>query len=47
MFEVDVPPGFRYRPGFTSIDDETVLSEAIGRLEFSTFDMRGVVARRG
>lgn len=46
LFDVDVPGGFQYRNDFISVDDETVLSEAIGRLEFSTFEMRGVVARR-
>ena len=46
LFDVDVPDGFRYRDDFISGDEESLLAEAIARLEFSTFEMRGVVARR-
>jgi alkylated DNA repair dioxygenase AlkB len=46
LFEVDVPSGFQYRDDFISKDDEALLADAISRLEFSTFEMRGVVARR-
>ncbi|MCA1563092.1 MAG: alpha-ketoglutarate-dependent dioxygenase AlkB [Acidobacteria bacterium] len=46
LFDVDVPAGFQYRNDFISVDEETALSEAIGQVEFSTFEMRGVVARR-
>src|SRR2546422_9728566 len=42
----DAPEGFHYRDGFITIDEEASLAEEIARLEFSTFEMRGVVARR-
>jgi alkylated DNA repair dioxygenase AlkB len=46
LFDVDVPDGFGYRTDFISGDHEASLAAAIARLEFSTFEMRGVVARR-
>jgi alkylated DNA repair dioxygenase AlkB len=46
LFDVDVPNGFQHRKDFISTDDEALLAEEIARLEFSTFEMRGVVARR-
>ena len=46
LFEAPVPPGFHYRDDFITTVDEVELVDAIGRLEFSTFEMRGVVARR-
>ena len=46
LFERDVPDGFRYRDDFISRAEEAALAEEIGRLEFSNFEMRGVVARR-
>src|SRR3954447_23023203 len=46
LFDANVPDGFRYRAGFIAIDEEDVLAEAISRVEFSNFEMRGVVARR-
>jgi alkylated DNA repair dioxygenase AlkB len=46
LFDVDVPNGFHYRDDFISADEETSLVEAIGGIDFSTFEMRGVVARR-
>jgi alkylated DNA repair dioxygenase AlkB len=46
LFEVQLPNGFQYRDDFISPDEETSLAAEIGRLEFSTFEMRGVVARR-
>jgi alkylated DNA repair dioxygenase AlkB len=46
LFETDVPDGFHYRPDFISDDEERSLVEAIAGLEFSTFEMRGVAARR-
>jgi len=45
LFE-EYPDGFRYEPGFLSVDEETALAAAIGQIEFSTFEMRGVAARR-
>jgi alkylated DNA repair dioxygenase AlkB len=46
LFELDVPDGFQYRPEFISEEEEANLVRHISRLEFSTFEMRGVVARR-
>lgn len=46
MFSADVPDGFHYREDFIAAGDEARLAEEIARLEFSTFEMRGVVARR-
>jgi hypothetical protein len=46
LFDLDVPNGFQYRNDFISADDEAFLTEEITRLEFSTFEMRGVAARR-
>jgi alkylated DNA repair dioxygenase AlkB len=46
LFDPDVPDGFVYRPDFISAEEETQLVDAIGRVEFSAFEMRGVVARR-
>ena len=46
LFETDLPGGFRYRPEFVSADEEASLAEKIGAVEFSAFEMRGVVARR-
>jgi alkylated DNA repair dioxygenase AlkB len=46
LFDPDVPDGFVYREGFITPGEEAQLIEAIHRVEFSTFEMRGVVARR-
>jgi hypothetical protein len=46
LFDVDVPNGFKYRDGFITHDEETSLAAEIARVEFSTFEMRGVAARR-
>jgi alkylated DNA repair dioxygenase AlkB len=46
LFEADVPPGFHYRNDFITRNEEASLADEIGRLEFSPFEMRGVVARR-
>jgi alkylated DNA repair dioxygenase AlkB len=46
LFDVDAPEGFQYRDGFITSDEEASLVEEIARLEFSTFEMRGVAARR-
>ena len=46
LFEVDLPDGFRYRPDFITPDEEASLADAIARVEFETFEMRGVAARR-
>ena len=46
MFEPHVPSGFQYRDAFITNDEEAHLANEIGKVEFSTFEMRGVVARR-
>jgi alkylated DNA repair dioxygenase AlkB len=46
LFEPDLPDGLRYRPDFITRDDEAELLEQIARVEFATFEMRGVIARR-
>jgi alkylated DNA repair dioxygenase AlkB len=46
LLSANLPDGFHYRDDFISSDDEASLVEAIGGLEFSAFEMRGVVARR-
>jgi hypothetical protein len=46
LFDVDAPEGFHYRNDFISAEEEASLGAEIGRLQFSTFEMRGVVARR-
>ena len=46
LFGPAVPDGFAYRPDFLSPDEEAALLRDIAQVEFSTFEMRGVVARR-
>ena len=46
LFEPDLPDGFVYRSDFISAQEEAELIEAIRSVEFSAFEMRGVVARR-
>jgi alkylated DNA repair dioxygenase AlkB len=46
LFAPDVPEGFAYRDDFISAGEEAELVAAIGSIEYSTFEMRGVVARR-
>ncbi|HEX4915105.1 MAG TPA: alpha-ketoglutarate-dependent dioxygenase AlkB [Vicinamibacterales bacterium] len=46
LFGPDLPPGFHYREEFISVDEERQLVAAIGAVEFGSFEMRGVVARR-
>jgi alkylated DNA repair dioxygenase AlkB len=47
LFETNrLPEGFQYRTDFISGDEQRMLVSAIERIEFSTFEMRGVVARR-
>lgn len=46
LFEPVLPDGFHYREGFVTPAEESALTEEIGRVEFSTFEMRGVIARR-
>lgn len=46
LFDAIVPDGFRYRRDFMTPDEEAALVDAIAGIEFATFEMRGVVARR-
>jgi alkylated DNA repair dioxygenase AlkB len=46
LFGADLPGGFRYAPGFVTALEERELAAAIAAIEFSNFEMRGVVARR-
>jgi 2OG-Fe(II) oxygenase superfamily len=46
LLGVDVPDGFRYHDDFITADEEAALAGTIGSLEFATFEMRGVAARR-
>ena len=46
LFGADLPEGFLHRDEFISTAEEAALAEHIGRVEFATFEMRGVVARR-
>jgi alkylated DNA repair dioxygenase AlkB len=46
LFEADVPPGFSYRDEFITADEERALAAAVAAIEFATFEMRGVVAKR-
>jgi alkylated DNA repair dioxygenase AlkB len=46
LFEPNLPSGFFYRADFITEDEESHLANEIARVEFSTFEMRGVVARR-
>ena len=46
LFEPKLPSGFRYRDEFISVAEELALVRSIAGVEFSTFEMRGVVAKR-
>ena len=46
LFGVDAPPGFRYRAELIGEAEEQALVEQIGAVQFSTFEMHGVIARR-
>jgi alkylated DNA repair dioxygenase AlkB len=46
LFDLDVPRGFQYRDDFITTDEEASLAGDIDRVDFSNFEMRGVVARR-
>jgi alkylated DNA repair dioxygenase AlkB len=46
LFEDPLPTGFQYRDDFVTAEEEASLARAIATIEFSTFEMRGVVARR-
>jgi alkylated DNA repair dioxygenase AlkB len=46
LFAADLPSGFLHQDDFISTAEEADLVAHIQRLEFETFEMRGVVARR-
>jgi alkylated DNA repair dioxygenase AlkB len=46
LFDASVPAGFHYQPDFLTSDEESRLAREIARVQFSTFEMHGVVARR-
>lgn len=46
LFEANVPDGYRYQGSFITPAEEEALITEIARIEFSTFEMRGVAARR-
>src|SRR4051812_576555 len=46
LLDLDVPEGFAYRDDFITAAEEADLAQAIAAVEFSNFEMRGVVARR-
>lgn len=46
LFGADLPPGFEYRDEFLTPAEETELVDHINRVEFATFEMRGVTAKR-
>jgi alkylated DNA repair dioxygenase AlkB len=46
LFPPELPAGFRYEDAFLSPDEEGALLADVGAVTFSSFEMRGVVARR-
>jgi len=46
LFDVEVPEGFHYRLDFLDAVEESALVSSIERIEFSAYELRGVVARR-
>jgi alkylated DNA repair dioxygenase AlkB len=46
LFAPDTPAGFDYREDFISRAEQAALLEEIARVEFSDFEMRGVIAKR-
>ena len=46
LFGPDLPPGFKYQTDFITAGEEQLLAAAIATIEFTTFEMRGVTARR-
>lgn len=46
LFEPALPSGFQHRSDFISPEEERDLAAHIRAIEFATFEMRGVVARR-
>ena len=46
LFDAHVPDGFLHRDDFITPDEEARLVADLATIEFATFEMRGVVARR-
>jgi hypothetical protein len=46
LFGPNLPPGFQYRDDFISAAEQAGLVDHINEIEFATFEMRGVVAKR-
>jgi alkylated DNA repair dioxygenase AlkB len=46
LFEHPLPSGFQYRENFITEPQERLLLDAIAAVEFSNFELRGMVARR-
>lgn len=46
LFEPELPRGFSYHPAFVTEAEEQALTVALADVEFSAFEMRGVVAKR-
>lgn len=46
LFEVELPSGLEYRRDFVSVAEEAAFVGDINTVEFSNFEMRGVIARR-
>jgi hypothetical protein len=46
LFPDEAPPGFHYRENFITASEEASLVDAIRHVEFATFEMHGVIARR-
>jgi alkylated DNA repair dioxygenase AlkB len=46
LFPPELPAGFRHDDAFLSRDEEHALLAQVGAVTFSSFEMRGVVARR-
>ena len=46
LFGPHLPPGFQYRDDFLSTAEQAGLLDHINQIEFATFEMRGVVAKR-
>jgi len=46
LFDPDLPQGFEYRDDFLTSEEEAHLADEIARVEFATFEMHGVAARR-
>jgi hypothetical protein len=46
LFGPAVPDGFHYRSNFVTASEELELAAALGRVSFSDFEMRGVIAKR-